>query len=119
MSNQEPTIKDIFEIVEFIRDNGATKDDIALVRREMAVEFASVRQETATEFASVRKEMATESAAVRQEISGLRNEVIDHVDGFVGLYRKHEQELAAVVSPQNRFEEKLNQIIQHLGLQMA
>lgn len=86
MSNQEPTIKDIFEIVEFIRDNGATKDDIASVRRE---------------------------------ISELRNEVISHVDAFVGLYQKHEAELAAVVSRQNRFEEKLNQIIQHLGLQLA
>jgi len=98
--NQEPTIKDIFEIVEFIRDTAATKDDIADVRREIQ----EVRQEV---------------QEVRQEVQNTKNEMIGHVDAFVGLYQKHEQELCAVVARIERFEEKLDAVIKHLNLKFA
>lgn len=86
--NQEPTIKDVFEIVEFIRDNSATKDDLQTLKTEL-----------------------------KEEIRDVKNEMISHVDAFVGMYQKHEQELAAVVARVNRFEEKLNTVLKHLNLQ--
>ena len=105
----DPTIKDVLqelkenrEIIEFIRDNAATKDDIADIRREMA---------TKDDLRLVKTEL-------RQEIQDAKNEMLTHVDAFVGLYQKHEQELAAVVARVNRFEEKLNAVIKHLGLQL-
>ncbi|MFA5813052.1 MAG: hypothetical protein WC862_00870 [Patescibacteria group bacterium] len=118
----DPTIKDVLqelkenrEIIEFIRDNAATKDDIADIRREMA---------TKDDIADIRREMATKDdlrlvkTELRQEIQDAKNEMLTHVDAFVGLYQKHEQELAAVVARVNRFEEKLNAVIKHLGLQL-
>ena len=98
--NQEPTLKDILHaieenrdaiqenraVIDFLKDNMATKDDIGNVRRE---------------------------------IKEVKNEMIEHVDGFIALYQKHEVELAAVVARQNRLEEKLDTVIKHLGLQLA
>ena len=71
---------------EDIGANLATKDDIALLRKEMAGGFSAVRQEidalrkdTDKEFVSVRQEMASGFAAVRQEMASefaaVRNEM--------------------------------------------
>ena len=64
----------------FLKDNAAMKEDLASLRTELQVEF-------------------------RTEIKKLRDEMIAHVDGFIGLYRKHESELAAVSSRVHRLEE--------------
>jgi predicted nucleic acid-binding Zn-ribbon protein len=101
MNNAEPTIKDIFEVVEFIRDNAVTKADLQAVRTELKSDLQSVRTE------------------LKHDIKNLENTMIEHVDGFIALYQKHEVELAAVVSRQNRFEKKLDAVIQHLGLEIA
>ncbi|MEK7084114.1 MAG: hypothetical protein AAB932_02695 [Patescibacteria group bacterium] len=84
---EQNTLQDILSIVEFIRDNASTKDDLRAVEQRLD-----------------------------KKIDSIKNEMIGHVDAFVGLYQKHEQELAAVVSRQNRLEEKLNLILKHLNL---
>ena len=60
-----------------------------------------------------------ENMATKNDLRELKNDMIEHVDGFVALYQKHEVELASVVSRQNRFEEKLDAVIKHLGLKIA
>ena len=85
---------------EDIGANLATKDDLALLRKDMAggfeslrkdfdilrsdvtnenmavrQEFVAVRKEMASEFAAVRQEMASEFGSVRQDIATLRNEM--------------------------------------------
>ena len=78
---------------EDIGANLATKDDLALLRRDMAGGFESlrkdfdilrsdvtnenmaVRQEMASENAALRQEMASEFGAVRQDIVALRKEM--------------------------------------------
>ena len=54
---------------EDIGANLATKDDLILLRKDMAGEFVAVRKDMASEFAAVRQEMASESAAIRQEMA--------------------------------------------------
>ena len=58
---------------EDIGANLATKDDLVLLRKDMAGEFAAVRQEMASENAALRQEMASEFGAVRQEIKALES----------------------------------------------
>ncbi len=103
------TVQDTLEIVQFLHTNAATKSDIADVRDEMA---------TKSDIAAIRDEMATKSdiADVLREIQQVKLDMIGHVDGFIALYRKHEFELAAVVSRLERTEEKLNKIVVKLGL---
>ena len=78
---------------EDIGANLATKDDIALLRKdlemlrqsvqqdidalrqEMTSENAALRQEMASEIAALRKEMASENAAIRKDIDTLRQEM--------------------------------------------
>lgn len=97
----DPTIKDVLEVVEFIRDNAVTRDDLQAVRNEMADGFKAVKNE------------------MKEDVRVVKNEMIEHVDGFIALYQKHEVELAAVVHRQERLEEKLNKIIRHLNLELA
>lgn len=91
---KDPTLKDILDIIEFIRDNASTKSDLQQVEQRLE---AKIEQ-------------------LDTKIEATKIETIEHVDGFIALYRKHEIELAAVVSRQNRFDEKLNLIIKHLKL---
>ena len=55
---------------EDIGANLATKDDIALLRRDMAGGFEAQRKDVATEMASVRQEMTNEIASVRKDMTG-------------------------------------------------
>jgi len=80
-------LQDILETVQFIRDHGATKDDLAQVEHRLDA-----------------------------KISRVHHEMIEHVDGFVALYQKHEVELAAVVYRQERMEEKFNKLLMKLNI---
>jgi hypothetical protein len=102
--NDNQTLKEILsavkenrEIIDFLKENMATKGDIA----NMA---------TKGDIANM---------ATKDDLRELKNEMVEHVDGFIALYQKHEVELAAVVSRQNRFEEKLDAVIKHLGLKIV
>ncbi|MFA5813045.1 MAG: hypothetical protein WC862_00835 [Patescibacteria group bacterium] len=86
----DPTIKDVMEVVEFIRDNAATKDDVQAVRAEL-----------------------------QKEIQDAKNETIGHIDGFVKLHKDMDTEIAALKSSYQRHEEQISQIVRHLGLQLS
>ncbi len=149
----EATIQDLFEIVMFIKDNAATKDDIAAIRAEMATkddltslrqelkqdiaelrketkqdiaelrketkqdiaelrketkqDIAELRKETKQGIADLRKESKKDSASIRvamatkddilwldEKIEQVRDDMMHHVDGFIGLYKTQEQEMA-------------------------
>lgn len=118
----EPTIQDVFEIVVFMKDNMATKEDLFLLRQELKGDIAYVRAEMATKaelaelraemkqgFAEVYTRMATKDdiawldekiERVRRDLSAdmqdLQDDMMVHVDGFIGLYKKQEQELAVI-----------------------
>ncbi len=94
------------DIIEFVRDNASTKDDIANMATKDDILILDARID------KVRDEL-------KQDIKEMGKTMIEHVDGFVALYQKHEVELAAVVSRQNRFEKKLDAVIKHVGLELA
>jgi head-tail adaptor len=61
------------EIFDAIRENVATKADLAELRAALSGEFAAVRAELQSEIAAVRVELRSEIAAVRVE---LRSEIV-------------------------------------------
>ncbi len=83
--------------------NMATKDDIAKIYDVMA---------TKDDLYSLRKELKT-------NINHLRNEIVEHVDGFIKLHQTHESELAAITFRQNRMEKKLDLVIKKNNLKTA
>ena len=102
----EPTLKDILEILNFIKDNAAMRDEVATKE-----DMVDVRNDLADVKLDIKK--------LHQDVFQTKHDMISHVDGFVGLYRKHESELAAVVYRQDRFDETLKKIVKHLGLEPA
>jgi len=65
----------------------ATKPDIALVKQEMATNFAQIRQEMATksDLAQVRQEMATKSdlVLIRQEMAAMEQRLDAKIDAMM------------------------------------
>jgi hypothetical protein len=93
-------ISAILEIVEFLRDNMATKQDVE-----------QLRAETKQEFANVRREMAT-----KQDIADFRSEVLEHIDGFAHQNQKFDQEVASAQAKFNRLEERLEIVEEKVGI---
>jgi hypothetical protein len=109
--NQEKEINDILEIVSLMRDNFATKDDL----RNFATKDDITRLDGKID--GVKDDL--QNFATKDDLKEMESRMIEHVDGFVALYQKHEVELAAVVSRVNRFEDKLDKVIKHLGLNLV
>ncbi len=83
-------LKDVQETVEFLKDNAVMWD-------EFHEGLNAFRKEVWGEFRAVRSEIPT-------EIQSFRHQVIQHVDGFIGLYQKQEVELAALAHRMTRHE---------------
>jgi predicted nucleic acid-binding Zn-ribbon protein len=117
-------IRDILEVVHFIRDNAATKQDIAELKNEIArldTKIDTVHDQLDAKIDTVHDRLDAKIDTVHDrldaKIDTVRNDMITHVDGFVGLYRTHEAELAAVMARVNRCETKLDKVIAHPNLQ--
>lgn len=96
MEEENKKIDDILEILNFLKDNSVTKDEF----QEHVGEFDNFREQQKEEFRKV------------------RSEIIDHVDGFIGLHKHLEVELAAVNNKTNRLENHINMIAKHLQLEL-
>ena len=86
MGGDTKVLHDILAIVTFIKDNAATKEELAKSLNNLRFEFD--------------KKL---NAATGQ----LRNEIITHVDGFIGLHKKLDTEYAALYYKHNRLENRV------------
>ncbi len=91
----EATIAEVFEVVTFIKDNAATKDDIVELKKE--IRRLDIKIDTVKE-------------DLEEKINSVRNEVLDHVDGFIGIAKKQEQEFSVLVARHDRLEKKVEKI---------
>ena len=95
MTEQE-NIAAILETVEFLRDNMATKQDIAEIRLEMA---------TKQDITDVRREMST-----------MESRLLEHIDGFAQHNQKFDHELVAAQAKFNRIEERVEVVEAKVGI---
>lgn len=107
--------KDILEILNFLKDNMASKDDL----KDLATKDDIFRLDQKIDDVDSRTDSRIHALEVRlsSQIALAKNDMVEHVDGFIALYQKHEIELAAVISRQNRLEEKIDKVMKHLNLQ--
>ena len=89
--------------------NLATKDDIALLLKDMANGFVAVRQEMTSEIAAVRQEMTSEIAAVRQEMAS-GDEAIrkDMASGFAAVRQEMASQAESIRKDMALQEERMN-----------
>jgi hypothetical protein len=97
--DQGKQLQDILEIVTFVRDNAATKEDLE--------RFAT--KEDLERFAT--KEFLDE------KLAETKNELMNHIDTFIGLHQKLDIELTALRSKYDRLETSMKKVLDHLHLQ--
>ena len=98
--NQDNTTQEILEIVQFIKDNAASKADLdGFATKEDLQRFAT------------KEDLAT-------SITAAKTEIMSHVDGFIVLHQQLETELTALRSKYNRLEQHVQQLARHLQLSL-
>jgi hypothetical protein len=87
------------EIMEFLREHMATKEDIADIRSEMA---------TKEDLSDVRREMATkedlEHFATKSDLKETESRLMGHIDAVYGLVTRFDAELTAQRARVDRLE---------------
>ncbi|OIO19112.1 MAG: hypothetical protein CO029_01390 [Candidatus Magasanikbacteria bacterium CG_4_9_14_0_2_um_filter_41_10] len=123
------TLKDVFTAVQGVKDEvrglknevQGVKDEVQGVKDEVQgvkdkvqnlKELVLANQES-IEFI---KDNAVTKDEMKEELTKVRNEITEHVDGFVGLYKDHDTELATVILRQQRQEKKIKKIMVHVGM---
>jgi hypothetical protein len=93
MASKEVTTNELYEIMEFMKDNMLTKEDGRL--------FATKDDifEIHEELRDIRSEMAT-----KKELHEVENRLIDHIEGLARCYNRHDSEIAALNSRCGRIE---------------
>lgn len=83
--HQEQTLQDILAIVQFMKENMATKEDL-------------------------------EGFATSDGLEKIKNDLMNHMDGFIGLHQKLDTELTALRAKYDRLQEQMEKIARHLQL---
>ena len=89
-------MNDILEIVQFIKDNAASKQDITGVRQDMSAMESRLDQKIEKEIASVRNDMKE-----------MESRLTSHIDGLTKLTEKVDQQ-----------EQMLLALVKHLGVDL-
>lgn len=108
--NQEQTLKDILEIVEFMKENMVLRDELDEKITDIKGEILFIRNEVSG--------VKTEINDVRNEISDTKNEIMNHMDGFIGLHQKLDIELTSLRSKYSRLEAQIQQLAKHLQVEL-
>ncbi|MBD3311016.1 MAG: hypothetical protein GF349_00785 [Candidatus Magasanikbacteria bacterium] len=106
---KDPTIKDVYEIIQFMSENAANKDDLA----NMATKDDIKNMATKDDIASIHRELDEihNTMATRRDLNELRLEITEHVDFLV----KNDTALAL---RQDKTEKKLDLIIRKNNLKL-
>jgi hypothetical protein len=90
------TVNDMLEIVHFMRDNMATKEDLK--------SFATKRD--------------IERCATKQDLETMNSNLVTHIDGFVGMHKGLDLELVSLRSKYQRLESHVQQLAKHTSLKL-
>jgi len=116
--NQEKTIQDILEVVTYLKDNMVSGDKF----EERTKNFAT--KDDLKDFATKDdlKDFATKDDLldIKEELHGfvtqdylddklfeIKNELMNHIDGFIGLHHKLDIEFTSLRATVNRLEEEI------------
>lgn len=118
METQEKSLKDILEIVNFIKDNAASKEELAEIKVNMATkeELAMVKEDLAI----VKVTMATKEDLdeLRQEMKSDFNQLITTVDHYAKKSDDYFQEMKVLSHKVNRHEDWIHLVAKELELSL-
>jgi hypothetical protein len=109
MSNQEKQIQDILEVVSFIKDNAATKDDLTGFATKEDLKGFATKDYIDAKLEEVRSEFD-------EKLDAVKDEILNRMDMFIGLHQKLDIELTALRSKYDRLETSMKKVLEHLNL---
>jgi hypothetical protein len=113
---REATLNDILEIVEFIKENGATKEELVDLRAELRSEFksdiSSLRNEFKSDLEFTKYEIKEEMRqyATRNDLVQFKNEIISALDPIINHRSIFELELMAQRNRTERLESRVDDL---------
>ena len=117
--NQEQTMNDILNIVEFLKDNMVTRDEFNDLKDKMVTrdEFNDLKDNMVTkgEFYSFKEDIVTKNE-FRQTLTETKTEIMSHVDRFIVLHQKLDTELVALRAKYDRLEGFVKQLARHANI---
>jgi len=87
-------INDVLEIVQFIKDNAASKQDMAAMEVRLDSKIDGVRTE------------------LKKDMREMKDELVGHIDGLTKLNEKFDHELVVLREKVERHDEILSRTIQ-------
>lgn len=109
MAGMEKDTREILEIINFIKDRMATKEDVAELRDELRTEFKSEIGGLRSEFEQFREETRENFASLRAEIRDIRH----RLDMLEEIARNS----AGLTKEIDYLMERVRAIETHLGIQ--
>ncbi len=106
MDQDDETIKDILQIVTFLKDNMASKDDLVDLATK---DNLSTTEERLKRYVDERLE---------ERLTETKSEIIGHIDYFIGLHQKLDTELTESRSKYDRLEEHLHKLAAHVQFEL-
>lgn len=98
--NQEQTIQDILEVVTYLKDKMVSRDEF----EEKTKNFAT--KDDLLEIREDLKGFVTQDY-LDDRLSEMKNEIMNHIDGFIGLHHKLDIEFTSLRAAVQRMEEEI------------
>jgi prefoldin subunit 5 len=114
-SKQEEQLNSILEIVGFIKDNSATKQE--LMDLDKKVNELSIKEDLIS-FKTDILSYVGDSFVTKTELEDAKDEILTKIDTFISLHNKVDTELTAMRSKYEKLEARLEKIAQHLKLEL-
>lgn len=99
------TLNDILETVNFIKENAATKQ-----------EFTDLEERLTSNLAT-KQELTDLEERLDEKMSAHKNDIVTSIDGYIQLHQELKQELTALHSKYNRLENQMQKVLAHLQLE--
>ncbi|MBI3626482.1 hypothetical protein HY224_00355 [Candidatus Uhrbacteria bacterium] len=100
-------VKDILEIVTFIKDNSASKQDLN-----------DLRMATKQDLTNLRIDLC-ETLATKEELQNVKSDLIGHIDGLARQVEKFDGELTAKQGLIDRHENHIKGLAKHIGFNLS
>lgn len=129
-NNQEQNIKDILDIVTFVKDNAATKEELDKFATKEDLDRFATKEDLKIVKDEIKEDL--KSFATKEDLSTVKDEIMDKVeyrlketkdeimtqiDGLIVLVKNFQAELAALRSKQERMEIVLKKVTDFLKLE--
>ena len=107
--NQEKTIQDILEVVTYLKDNMVSGDKFEERTKNFATKDDLKDFATKDDLLDIKEELHgfVTQDYLDDKLFEIKNELMNHIDGFIGLHHKLDIEFTSLRATVNRLEEEI------------